>query len=164
MKVGSCAVAALATLKTLRKRIEGDANMLPRKIALTTRLSFPVLTSKRRRGRKIDCRHGADMRLNRFTAERLSLCKHWLGREDSNLRMAESKSAALPLGYAPSRRKAGWAWRKAGRTIVRALPHRNGCPMDLRTASGSGLFYVNVVRSALAPQTSTPTRSLRSGR
>jgi hypothetical protein len=27
--------------------------------------------------------------------------KNWLGREDSNLRMAESKSAALPLGYAP---------------------------------------------------------------
>src|ERR1700744_6078377 len=27
----------------------------------------------------------------------------WLGREGSNLRMAESKSAALPLGYAPSR-------------------------------------------------------------
>src|ERR1017187_8596877 len=25
----------------------------------------------------------------------------WLGREESNLRMAESKSAALPLGYAP---------------------------------------------------------------
>jgi hypothetical protein len=29
----------------------------------------------------------------------------WLGREGSNLRMAESKSAALPLGYAPT----GWA-------------------------------------------------------
>ena len=28
----------------------------------------------------------------------------WLGREDSNLRMAESKSAALPLGYAPLRK------------------------------------------------------------
>ena len=28
----------------------------------------------------------------------------WLGREDSNLRMAESKSAALPLGYAPTLR------------------------------------------------------------
>jgi hypothetical protein len=28
-------------------------------------------------------------------------CGDWLGREDSNLRMAESKSAALPLGYAP---------------------------------------------------------------
>ena len=26
---------------------------------------------------------------------------YWLGREGSNLRMAESKSAALPLGYAP---------------------------------------------------------------
>jgi hypothetical protein len=30
----------------------------------------------------------------------------WLGREDSNLRMAESKSAALPLGDAPP--AAGW--------------------------------------------------------
>src|SRR5207302_522078 len=28
--------------------------------------------------------------------------KSWLGREGSNLRMAESKSAALPLGYAPT--------------------------------------------------------------
>ena len=26
---------------------------------------------------------------------------YWLGRQDSNLGMAESKSAALPLGYAP---------------------------------------------------------------
>ena len=33
----------------------------------------------------------------------------WLGREDSNLRMAESKSAALPLGYAPR-----IAWGKNG--------------------------------------------------
>jgi hypothetical protein len=32
----------------------------------------------------------------------------WLGRQDSNLGMAESKSAALPLGYAPKR----------GRTIL----------------------------------------------
>ena len=31
----------------------------------------------------------------------LSAQTGWLGREDSNLRMAESKSAALPLGYAP---------------------------------------------------------------
>jgi hypothetical protein len=31
----------------------------------------------------------------------------WLGREDSNLRMAESKSAALPLGYAPKQRVTG---------------------------------------------------------
>ena len=34
----------------------------------------------------------------------------WLGREDSNLRMAESKSAALPLGYAPS----GGVFRRRG--------------------------------------------------
>jgi hypothetical protein len=32
-----------------------------------------------------------------------SLWSEWLGREDSNLRMAESKSAALPLGDAPTR-------------------------------------------------------------
>src|SRR6516162_8140321 len=31
-----------------------------------------------------------------------TLQNSWLGREDSNLRMAESKSAALPLGYAPT--------------------------------------------------------------
>ena len=31
-------------------------------------------------------------------------CRHvreWLGRQDSNLRMAVPKTAALPLGYAP---------------------------------------------------------------
>ncbi len=40
----------------------------------------------------------------------------WLGREDSNLRMAESKSAALPLGYAPKR--AGPYLRKRDRSIA----------------------------------------------
>ena len=35
----------------------------------------------------------------------LGVKRLWLGREDSNLRMAESKSAALPLGYAPTVRK-----------------------------------------------------------
>ena len=39
----------------------------------------------------------------------------WLGREDSNLRMAESKSAALPLGDAPS---------FAGVAPARAIPIR----------------------------------------
>src|ERR1019366_1995276 len=39
----------------------------------------------------------------------------WLGREDSNLRMAESKSAALPLGDAPS---------FAGVVPARAIPIR----------------------------------------
>ena len=40
----------------------------------------------------------------------------WLGREGSNLRMAESKSAALPLGYAPSGPGNG------GETSVRRFP------------------------------------------
>ena len=34
--------------------------------------------------------------------DRQRMISGWLGREDSNLRMAESKSAALPLGYAPA--------------------------------------------------------------
>ena len=33
----------------------------------------------------------------------------WLGRLDSNQGMAESKSAALPLGYAPIRMAPGMA-------------------------------------------------------
>jgi hypothetical protein len=51
--------------------------------------------------------------------------KYWLGRLDSNQGMAESKSAALPLGYAPKR--AGlppWAGRRAdhsGATIANQL-------------------------------------------
>ena len=50
----------------------------------------------------------------------------WLGREDSNLRMVESKSTALPLGDAPTRdlRRAALA---GGRTLKRGLPRRN-CP------------------------------------
>ena len=40
------------------------------------------------------------------------ILNNWLGREDSNLRMAESKSAALPLGYAPMRHRI--AARRAG--------------------------------------------------
>src|SRR5215475_16044290 len=33
--------------------------------------------------------------------QRIQCFDSWLGRQDSNLGMAESKSAALPLGYAP---------------------------------------------------------------
>jgi hypothetical protein len=33
--------------------------------------------------------------------------ENWLGRKDSNLRMAVPKTAALPLGYAPARAIAG---------------------------------------------------------
>ncbi len=40
---------------------------------------------------------------NRNLCVRNGPCTGWLGRQDSNLGMAESKSAALPLGYAPMR-------------------------------------------------------------
>src|SRR3569832_2573100 len=48
-------------------------------------------------------------------------CKtlRWLGREGSNLRMAESKSAALPLGYAPT------PARTIRRTQPAPIPRRN---------------------------------------
>ena len=48
-----------------------------------------------------------ELRREMFRCVELRARVLWLGREDSNLRMAESKSAALPLGYAPMRRKAG---------------------------------------------------------
>ena len=45
----------------------------------------------------------------RFSKHLISLDKIWLGREDSNLRMVESKSTALPLGDAPTTEPAGQA-------------------------------------------------------
>ena len=39
---------------------------------------------------------------NKGLQENVSLCSGWLGRLDSNQRMTESKSVALPLGYAPT--------------------------------------------------------------
>jgi hypothetical protein len=44
----------------------------------------------------------------------------WLGREDSNLRMAESKSAALPLGYAPPQagNRGRWTGHSGRRNII----------------------------------------------
>jgi hypothetical protein len=54
--------------------------------------------------------------------------KRWLGRQDSNLGMAESKSAALPLGYAPT--GAGEPHRtvleRGGRTIPAPTGPING--------------------------------------
>ena len=55
---------------------------------------------------------------------RYQLVIRWLGREDSNLRMAESKSAALPLGYAPS--GGGFLSRRGARTIAAAIAPING--------------------------------------
>ena len=39
--------------------------------------------------------------MERFLENRLRAVRFWLGMRDSNPRMAESKSAALPLGESP---------------------------------------------------------------
>src|SRR5262245_37897454 len=52
-------------------------------------------------GRVANAPYSREFRVLIESYEKSKTC--WLGREDSNLRMAESKSAALPLGYAPSR-------------------------------------------------------------
>src|SRR5262249_16242684 len=44
----------------------------------------------------IGCRHSVE-----------SFSSGWLGRQDSNLGMVESKSTALPLGYAPAGNRVG---------------------------------------------------------
>ncbi len=90
----------------------------------------------------------------------------WLGREDSNLRMAESKSAALPLGYAPTRREAisGLGGKRADNSSGFSAPQwlsARFCAQD--TAPRPSSRGKNVLRSALEPQTRTPTRSLGPG-
>jgi hypothetical protein len=59
-----------------------------------------VFSSLRLRGEKLELslRSPFDLMVDRRS------CSSWLGRQDSNLGMAESKSAALPLGYAPPER------------------------------------------------------------
>ena len=47
------------------------------------------------------CLTGAYPRQTTVDQYNQSLGEIWLGRQDSNLGMAESKSTALPLGYAP---------------------------------------------------------------
>src|SRR5689334_22164323 len=69
--------------------------------------------------------------------------RKWLGREDSNLRMRDPKSRALPLGHAPPTngvsvtgrpaergngvKAAGPGWEKAGRSIAAAERRRQTC-------------------------------------
>ena len=70
----------------------------------------------------------------------------WLGREDSNLRMAEPKSAALPLGYAP-RCNAPNTRNAKGRQAADGVGSRS-----------SGLITVGGVLTATCAR---PTRSCR---
>ena len=76
---------------------------------------------------------------------------YWLGREDSNLRMAESKSAALPLGDAPIRHGRRSAPRKARRTLVLRLAHRNGKAADFSV--GAAFDRVKVPNAAKSTET-----------
>jgi hypothetical protein len=57
----------------------------------------------------------------------------WLGRLDSNQGMAESKSAALPLGYAPIRTCRGR--RERGRTIAMRAGAINGAGLHSSCAA-----------------------------
>src|SRR4029079_6603519 len=75
--------------------------------------------------------------------------QQWLGREDSNLRMAESKSAALPLGDAPVR-ATGISGPTARRTIVAARLRRNPADQSLRSATSSMRCVMPFVRMRLA--------------
>src|SRR2546430_15538477 len=63
--------------------------------------------------------------------ERTQRFESWLGREGSNLRMAESKSAALPLGYAPT-----GSFRNGGRPPAESVPatpvYRERCGISTR--------------------------------
>src|SRR5579872_1795093 len=63
----------------------------------------------------------------------------WLGREDSNLRMAESKSAALPLGYAPIAPSVQTGLR-SGATIVAGACGCNLCRVALTLLVKSKAF------------------------
>ena len=83
----------------------------------------------------------------RRSRPRCLLCNFWLGRLDSNQGMAESKSAALPLGYAPSRRLA-----ERGRTILRPASPINAFMVPPRRPAGSRRA------SARRPRSNTASR------
>jgi hypothetical protein len=90
----------------------------------------------------------------------------WLGREDSNLRMAESKSAALPLGYAPTRRRGclGLGGKRADNSSGFSVPQWPKARFCLKTSRRDRRpRAMSVVRWTLASQTGTLTRSRGSG-
>src|SRR5262245_38776980 len=81
-----------------------------------------------------------------FANELRSKYNFWLGREDSNLRMAESKSAALPLGYAPP----NWLLRRdtaatRGRNIISGLTPINDCG----ASTAPGMPFRTAARAAM---------------
>src|ERR1700761_4717154 len=68
----------------------------------------------------------------------------WLGRLDSNQGMAESKSAALPLGYAPTRSRAPYSGAGLGvqrSFITPALCHGRGQAAAALTGCRPGCLF-----------------------
>src|SRR6185437_10477865 len=81
----------------------------------------------------------------------------WLGREGANLRMAESKSAALPLGYAPTAGpEAAGFWPRADslghrRSIGGVRPFQPAAGPKFGEPGGCALaMYNNVFRAAFS--------------
>ena len=83
----------------------------------------------------------------------------WLGRQDSNLGMAESKSAALPLGYAPPGAKAGLAFARRRDHSARPPPpqHLPGRAF-LATLGSSARFDVPSTGVRLSGRSAPPGR------
>ena len=71
-----------------------DVTSSPTTIALTPRLSLRIS----RFGKTVFCK---SRRLLILPQTKMFIIKKWQGWQDSNLRMLESKSSALPLGYTP---------------------------------------------------------------
>src|SRR5207248_7330825 len=94
--------------------------------------------------------------------ERTQRFESWLGREGSNLRMAESKSAALPLGYAPT-----GSFRNGGLLPAESVPatpvYRERCGISTRLrqppSSEGGLRRVREATPGRSP--ASPTAFVR---
>src|SRR5580658_8116011 len=63
----------------------------------------------------------------------------WLGRQDSNLGMVESKSTALPLGYAPKCRRIAAADGSNGGPDHSGAPTANQCKVSAEPRTQPGL-------------------------
>ena len=77
----------------------------------------------------------------------------WLGREDSNLRIRDPKSRALPLGHAPSRSGAASSRPEsaavAGSSPTQAQPQgaaRQACPQKVKSSRFHGLLATGRAR------------------
>jgi hypothetical protein len=106
------------------KAYDGYAKRTQKRALAATRKRHAYVLADKERTEFQNERSGEFQNENRSISQDNEIAKDfWLGREDSNLRMAESKSAALPLGYAPS---GGGARRRGARTIAAGCRSING--------------------------------------